>query len=403
LNYSQTLEWLFEKLPMFQRIGGAAYKADLKNTIEFCAYLGNPERNFKSFHVAGTNGKGSTSHMLSAVLQEHGFKTGLFTSPHLKDFRERMRINGQIASEEFVVEFVENHKEYLEEKQLSFFEMTVGMAFSYFSEQQIDIAVLEVGMGGRLDSTNVVLPEISVITNISFDHQAFLGDTLELIAGEKAGIIKPGIPVVIGEKHAHTEAVFIEKAKLNSSPIYFAQDEEHPSYSLDLAGTYQKKNLQTVLSCLHHQRFFKVDEVKLKSALQKVVPSTGLRGRWEQLSSHPVVYCDTAHNLAGIQLVLKQMETLNASKWHMVWGMVNDKDIDGILQVLPKNATYYFCKPNVPRGKSADELQVEAKKWGLIGEKYDSVEFALADAKFYCADNEMIYVGGSTFVVAEVI
>jgi len=388
---------------MFQRIGGAAYKADLKNTIEFCAHLGNPEQKFKSFHVGGTNGKGSSSHMLAAILQGHGYKTALFTSPHLKDFRERMRINGQMASESFIVDFVHEHKEYLESKQLSFFEMTVGMAFKYFAEQEVEIAVVEVGMGGRLDSTNVLLPEICTITNISFDHQAFLGNTLNLIAAEKAGIIKSGVIVVIGEHHSATDSVFKQKAQEIDSPLFFAEDEEHPTYEMDLKGIYQKKNLNTVLCTLAHQTFFKVDESKLRMALLKVSETTGLRGRWECLSENPRIYCDTGHNYAGISLILQQMTAQKAHNWHIVWGMVNDKDSLEILELLPKNAHYYFCKPNVPRGKAATEMQKEALSVGLKGEIYPNVPSALAAAKFYCADNEMIYVGGSTFVVADAI
>ncbi len=391
---------------MYQRVGGAAYKADLNNTLRLMDILEHPEHKFKSVHVAGTNGKGSVSHMLAAIFQKAGYKTGLYTSPHLKDFRERIRINGEMIPEEEVTAFVEKHQEHFTSIGLSFFEMTVGMAFQYFADEQVDIAILEVGMGGRLDSTNVVIPELSVITNISLDHTQFLGSTKALIAAEKGGIIKPGIPVVIGERDIESSPVFEEIAKQRSSPISFAEDiiPWRTVDALDLRGIYQEKNIRTVLAAV------KVLEeqghslkLNLEEALQNAAKLTGLRGRWEQIGTKPKIICDTGHNEAGVQMVLDQLKRESYRQLHIVWGMVGDKDITTILRMLPKHAIYYFCKPEIPRGKNAEELGREAVRFGLSGKSYPSVTKALEAAKTHTLSDDLIFVGGSTFVVGEVI
>ncbi len=406
MTYKECLDWLFEQLPMYQRVGGAAYKADLNNTLQLMEILGHPETKFESVHVAGTNGKGSVSHMLAAIFQKAGYKTGLYTSPHLKDFRERIRINGEMIPEEKVIAFVEKHQEHFTSIGLSFFEMTVGMAFQYFADEQVDIAILEVGMGGRLDSTNVVIPELSVITNISLDHTQFLGSTKALIAAEKGGIIKPGIPVVIGERDIESSPVFEEIAKQRSSPISFAEDilPWRTVDALDLRGIYQEKNIRTVLAAV------KVLEeqghslkLNLEEALQNAAKLTGLRGRWEQIGTKPKIICDTGHNEAGVQMVLDQLKRESYRQLHIVWGMVGDKDITTILRMLPKHAIYYFCKPEIPRGKNAEELGREAVRFGLSGKSYPSVTKALEAAKTHTLSDDLIFVGGSTFVVGEVI
>lgn len=429
MNYQQTLDYLFSQLPMFQRIGAAAYKADLNNTLAICKLLGNPENKFKSIHVAGTNGKGSTSHMLASVLQSAGLRVGLYTSPHLKDFRERIKINGEMIPEKSVVDFVEKHKTDFEKIQPSFFEMTVGLAFDYFAKEKIDIAVIEVGLGGRLDSTNVITPLVSVITNISYDHVNLLGNTLEKIAEEKAGIIKSKIPVVIGERQKEIEHVFIDKAKQLKSELYFANEvfdvkpellkkgnyqiykvEDKSGVLFDqleceLLGNYQKKNIATVLCALHeiNKVGFAITKEDIQKGIQKVVKQTSLLGRWQILSEQPLVIADTAHNEAGIREVLNQLEHTPHEKLHFVLGMVSDKDITKILFMLPKNAKYYFCKANIPRALPAYELSLEAKKVGLKGEIYACVQDAYVAAKQNASENDLVFVGGSTFTVAEVV
>ncbi len=406
MTYQECLDWLFEQLPMYQRVGGVAYKAHLNNTLQLMEILDHPEHKFKSVHVAGTNGKGSVSHMLAAVFQKAGYKTGLYTSPHLKDFRERIRINGEMIPKEKVTAFVEQHQAHFTSIGLSFFEMTVGMAFQYFADEQVDIAILEVGMGGRLDSTNVVKPELSVITNISLDHTQFLGNTKALIAAEKGGIIKTGIPVVIGERDNESSPVFEEIAKERKSPISFAEDliPWRAVDALDLKGIYQEKNIRTVLAAVKVLKEQGHDlNANLEEALQHAAQLTGLRGRWEQIGTKPKIICDTAHNEAGVQMVLDQLKRESYRQLHIVWGMVGDKDISTILRMLPKNAIYYFCKPEIPRGKNAEELGREAVRYGLSGKSYPSVTKALGAAKAHTLSDDLIFVGGSTFVVGEVI
>ena len=428
MDYQQTIEYLFTRLPMFSRIGASAIKKDVTNTIELCEAVGNPHKKFKSVHIAGTNGKGSVSHMLAAVLQTAGYKTGLYTSPHLKDFRERIRIDGDMISQEYVVDFVKKIQPKIVELNPSFFEITVAMAFNYFSDHKVDIAVVEVGLGGRLDSTNVISPEVSVITNISWDHMNILGDTLEKIAAEKAGIIKNQIPVIVGETTPETKAVFEDIASMNDAPIVFADQvkyvsgweyaksyltvevadkskDEHYRYNLDLTGYYQTKNLVTVLeiiTCLQRQDW-KISQTHVEYALQHVKKLTGLQGRWEIIQHHPMVVLDVGHNAAGIDQVVAQLELSDFNDLHVILGMVKDKDIDAVLQLFPKEATYYFTRASIPRAIDEKELAKKGNSLGLRGEHYPSVNNALSIAKQKASKEDLILVCGSVFVVGEVI
>ncbi len=404
MTYKETTEWMFGRLPMYQMQGAVAYKANLDNTLLLAQHLGNPERRLKTIHIAGTNGKGSVSSMLASILQEEGYKVGLYTSPHLKDFRERIKINGQEISQYFIVDFIRKNKVFFEAHDLSFFEMSVGLAFDYFVRENIDIAVIETGMGGRLDSTNIITPLVSVITNIGMDHTQFLGNTLEAIAAEKAGIIKPGIPVVIGEYTPQTKPVFETKAKESGSEIYFAQDEITANYPSDLAGDYQKHNKKTVLKTVEVlQRQLPITENAIKSGLLHVVKNTGLRGRWEQIHENPAAIADTAHNSHGLKLAMEQLIQQHYNKLHIVFGVVNDKNLDEILPLLPKEAVYYFAKPGVPRGLDAEILSDAAKKQGLDGKIFASVPEAYTIALQQAAPEDLVYIGGSTFVVAEIL
>ena len=404
MTYKETTDWMFSQLPMFQMQGASAYKKDLTNTHLLVEHLKHPETKFKSIHVAGTNGKGSTSSMIASILQEAGYKVGLYTSPHLKDFRERIRINGEMISENFVVDFISENKSFFEANQLSFFEMTVGLAFDYFAKERVDVAVIEVGMGGRLDSTNVITPLVSVITNIGFDHTQFLGDTLTKIAAEKAGIIKSNIPVVIGECLDETKSVFVAKSKIENASIYFAQDNPEVFYECALLGDYQVHNKKIVLQVIKLlQSQFKIEENHIKLGLKNVIQNTGLLGRWQILKQKPFTVCDTAHNSHGLKIVLNQIQKHSFETLHVVLGVVNDKDLDLILPLFPKNAKYYFCKPNLPRGLNAELLQDKAANFGLQGEVFDSVSSAYIAALDVAQDADFIYIGGSTFVVAEIV
>jgi dihydrofolate synthase/folylpolyglutamate synthase len=405
MNYQDTVSWMFRQLPMYQNKGISAFKKDLTNTFNLSNHLGQPEKKFKSIHVGGTNGKGSTSHMLASVLQESGYKVGLYTSPHLKDFRERIRIKGKVVSEQFVIGFVKRNKAFLEANSLSFFEMTVGMAFDYFAMEKVDIAVIEVGLGGRLDSTNIISPELSIITNIGFDHMQMLGNTLEKIAVEKAGIIKQNIPVVIGETHANTEALFISKAIETNSKIYFADQLIQNVLESDLKGSYQKHNIKAVIQAVEvlRQAGFKISQAELQKGLLNVTYNTGLNGRWQVLGYDPKIICDTAHNKEGLTYVINQLKTETFNRLHIVFGVVNDKDLSSIIPLLPKNATYYLCKPDVQRGLEVEKLKAIFKESQLIGQAYNSVNEALNNAKSNANKDDLIYVGGSTFVVAEII
>lgn len=427
-NYEDTLKWMFNKLPMYQRIGGAAYKADLNNTILLLDHLNHPEKQFKTIHVAGTNGKGSVSHMLASILAECGYKTGLYTSPHLRDFRERIRINGQMISQESVMDFINCHVSKFDEMDLSFFEMTVGMAFQYFADEKVDVAIIETGMGGRLDSTNVIQPLLSVITNISLDHTQYLGTTLEAIAAEKAGIIKQGVPVVIGQTQAETTAVFENKALEMNAPIVFADrvfdanklqtsDKQIQSFDvwknsqlyfeeleLPLLGTYQQKNLVTVVCAADMLKVhFNLDDKDIRYGLEAVVRNTGLSGRWQVVSRNPLAIADTAHNVDGIREVVFQIRLMQFNQLHFVLGMVNDKSIEAMLQMLPRHAIYYFCKADIPRGLAAEELANQAFEIGLRGRVYDSVRSAYFSALNAARPDDLVFVGGSTFVVAEIV
>lgn len=423
MNYKETLNWLFTQLPMYQREGKAAYKANMDNTLALDEYFNHPHTLFKTIHVAGTNGKGSVSHMLASILQEAGYKTGLYTSPHLKDFRERIKINGEMISETYVVDFFEKNQSIFNQLHPSFFEMTVAMAFKYFADNHVDIAIIEVGLGGRLDSTNIIQPLASVITNISFDHMALLGNTLEAIASEKAGIIKSYTPSIIGMRNSSYDFVFEQKAKELHSPISFASDHwqltnqkegfhlQHSSgwnfnhLECELKGIYQQKNITYVLETLYQLKNTElhITDEQIRQGIAKVVHNTGLQGRWQTLAQSPFTICDTGHNIDGITEITKQLKTCNYRQLHFVLGMVNDKDIDSVLQILPKDAVYYFCKASIPRALKEGILAEKANLHGLQGNCYATVALAYQAAQKAANPEDMIYIGGSTFVVAEVI
>jgi dihydrofolate synthase/folylpolyglutamate synthase len=427
MNYQETIDYLFRQLPMFQRVGNTAFKKNLDNILALSEYLGHPHTQFKSIHLAGTNGKGSTAHMLTAILQASGLKVGLYTSPHYKDFRERIKINGAFITEQAVIDFVAQHKEYFEQLQPSFFEITVAMAFDYFAQQKVDVAVIETGLGGRLDSTNIITPLLSIITNISFDHMNMLGNTLPLIAGEKAGIIKKHIPVVIGETHPETKEVFEKKAAEQEAPIIFAdqhfranllkkdlintvfdvyKDEEliYEELHLALSGDYQIKNQQTCLQSIEHlQHHFSITPASIRLGLKDLRTMTQFMGRWQVLGTSPTIICESAHNEAGIEYAFRQIQEMDYQQLHIVIGTVNDKDISKLLGQLPKEAIYYFEKANIPRGLSANILAEAAKDKGLHGKAYKSVSEAFQMAKQTAKTDDLIFVGGSIFVVAEVL
>lgn len=427
MTYSETLDYLFSRLPMFSRIGAAAYKADLTNTIALCNTIGNPQTTFKSIHIAGTNGKGSTSHLLASIFQTAGYKTGLYTSPHLKDFRERIKIDGIMCDEDFVVSFIEKMKPQIEAINPSFFELTVAMAFEYFANQNIDIAIIETGLGGRLDSTNIIHPELSVITNIGFDHINILGDTLDKIAFEKAGIIKQNTPVVIGEYLAQTKQVFIDKVAKENANISFAQDEytinhleyQHHqlnisvkrndenierNYSLDLTGLYQTKNLVTVLeACYQLKKLgWKIDENIIAKAISQSKKITGLNGRWQCIQENPAVILDVGHNVDGISQILEQLKNTAYKNLHIIIGMVKDKDVNAVLEILPKDARYYFTKAQIERAMNEADLSNLAKEFQLNGSTYSNVNIALQEAKENADSRDLILICGSVFLVGEV-
>ncbi|WP_350290958.1 folylpolyglutamate synthase/dihydrofolate synthase family protein [uncultured Croceitalea sp.] len=403
MKYQETLDWMFSQLPMYQQKGSSAFKDKLDNSINFALHLANPERKFKSIHVAGTNGKGSSSHMLASILQEAGYKVGLYTSPHLKDFRERIKINGKKISKKQVKKFIAKHKTFFEVQRLSFFEMTVGMAFDYFAAQKVDIAIIEVGLGGRLDSTNIITPQVSLITNIGLDHTQLLGDTLEKIALEKAGIIKKGVPVVISETQLETKGIFNMLASQKKTSIVYADKEITELYPSDLLGKYQKKNIKGVLACLGELKGFNFTKKDISKGLLRVVKNTGLLGRWQVLGKKPTIICDTAHNKEGLTLVLEQIKLQKFDKLHMVLGFVNDKELNTVLTILPKKAKYYFVSPDVPRGLDAEKLLILAKEYGLKGNAFENVSEGLQSAIRNAKKDDFVYVGGSTFVVAEIV
>jgi dihydrofolate synthase/folylpolyglutamate synthase len=423
MNYEQTLDYLYSRLPVFHQIGSSAYKPGLENTIRILTALHQPQNFFRSIHVAGTNGKGSVSHFLSSILQSAGFKTGLYTSPHLVDFGERIRVNGETIDKQFVVDFVENHKSLIEKVQPSFFEITMAMAFDYFAKSEVDVAVIEVGLGGRLDSTNIIQPELSIITNISFDHEEFLGHTLPEIAAEKAGIIKPHTPVVIGEALSETKPVFIQKALEMNAPIFFSEDsrqvfferyEENrmwvktsdgKSYLVGLTGNYQLKNIATVLTAVDQLRKtnFEITEINLKEGLEKVIEKTGLQGRWQIISSSPKIIADTGHNPGGIAFVSQQLKTQQFRTLRMVFGMVNDKDIDTVLTLLPKNGVYYFTQAKIKRAFPSEDLLQKGQLAGLNGKAFSTIEEAIKAALNEADKEDLIFIGGSNYVVGEAL
>lgn len=404
MNYQETISWMFAQLPMFQTQGRSALNNKLDKTIAFAEHLGNPEQKIRTVHIAGTNGKGSSSSMIASVLQEAGYKVGLYTSPHLKDFRERIKINGQEIPQAYVVDFIAKNKSFLEENKLSFFEMTVGMAFSYFSHEMVDIAVIEVGLGGRFDSTNIITPEVSLITNISKDHTDILGDTLPKIAFEKAGIIKHQVPVVISEYNDETAPVFTARAKEEQAPILFANTIE-TDLTTDLQGFYQEKNIKGVIAVIELliHKGWDISAENIKEGLQHVVRNTNLKGRWQTLNTNPTVVCDTGHNVGGLTYVMQQLAKQSYNHLHIVVGFVKEKDVNGVLDLFPKEATYYFCSPHILRGLNVETLKEIATAKGLKGEAYPSVQQALEAAKARALETDFIFVGGSTFVVAEVV
>ncbi|HEY2727504.1 MAG TPA: folylpolyglutamate synthase/dihydrofolate synthase family protein [Parafilimonas sp.] len=427
MSYEKTLKYLYDQLPMFSRIGAAAYKIDISNTKQLCASLNNPQTKFKSIHIAGTNGKGSISHMLAAILQTAGYKTGLYTSPHLKDFRERIKVDGKMCSKEFIIDFTEKIKPQIEKLEPSFFEITVAMAFDYFAQQQVDIAVIETGLGGRLDSTNVIIPELSIITNIGWDHMNILGDTLEKIAFEKAGIIKQNIPAIIGEVSNETKLIFEECAIEKNAPLIYAQENfyvqdfnyehhqlktevvdkrknEHHIYALDLPGVYQTKNIIPVLEAVHQLQLknWKIKQTHIDTALKKVKHLTGLHGRWEKIKDEPAVIVDVAHNIDGIKQLMEQLELVSYNELHIIIGFAKDKDVINILALLPKTANYYFSKAQIQRALNENDLKILAEKNNLTGKAFADVNTALNEALTHANKDDLILIFGSVFLVGEV-
>ncbi len=403
MTYKETLDWMFHQLPMYQLKGRSAFNGKLDNSLMLARHLGHPEKKFKSIHVAGTNGKGSSSHMLASILQEAGYNVGLYTSPHLKDFRERIRINGKPVAKKFVVDFIDENQLFLTAHHMSFFEMSVGMAFDYFATRKVDIAIIEVGLGGRLDSTNIIDPEVALITNIGYDHTDILGNTLREIALEKGGIIKRNKPVVISETQKEIKPIFQKIAREKQAKIIYADTTIKEEYKTTLLGHYQAKNIKGVMAVLHELKGYKVNKGHVVSGLKKVVENTGLMGRWQVLGTHPKIVCDTAHNTEGLRLVLEQINEQKFNALHIVLGFVREKNLEPIFPLLPKQAQYYFCMPNIQRGLEVKNLHQRATKAGLIGESFPSVKKALAAAIHNAAKTDFIFVGGSTFVVAEVV
>ena len=396
---------MYGKLPMYQNIGDSAYKKDLTNITKLSEYLNNPHNSFRSVHIAGTNGKGSTAHMIASILQEGKYKVGLYTSPHLKDFRERIKINGKMINKDFVTDFIMKNMNFFNQNSFSFFEMTVGMAFEYFKKNSVDIAIIETGMGGRLDSTNIISPELSVITNVSIDHVKFLGNTIEDIALEKAGIIKSNIPVVIGEKQNGISSIFINKAEEKKSKIFFSEDFNFKEYKCELKGSYQNKNIKTAVAAIEllNNSENRINEKNIKDGLNKIIQNTGIRGRWEIIGNKPLIICDIAHNVDALSIVINDIMSINSNNTHFVLGFVNDKNLGSIVDLFPESSKYYFAKPNIERGLDELELQELFKNNNRIGESYSSIEQAFKSAIKQSNPDDIIYVGGSTFVVSEVI
>ncbi len=403
-DFAKYTEYLYSQVPMFQNIGGGAYKEGLENTNILDEHFGHPHRSYKTIHIAGTNGKGSCSHSIASILQEAGYKVGLYTSPHLTDFRERIRVNGEKISEQYVMDFIDNEKEFFEPLHPTFFELTTALAFKYFADKNVDVAVIEVGLGGRLDCTNIIQPDLSIITNISLDHTQFLGDTLAKIASEKAGIIKQGTPVVIGETVAETKPVFVSKAQKVGTDIFFAEeykDESH--YDFELKGLYQEKNLRTILCAASHLIHigYKIEENNIRRGLSKVCENTGLMGRWQTIRTNPTVVCDTGHNIGGITYITKQLQEQKCDTLRIVFGMVSDKDVNGVLEIMPKNAVYYFTQSSVKRAMPHQQMKELAGQHGLTGNSFPTVCEAYEKAREESSVNDFIFVGGSSFIVAD--
>lgn len=405
-NYSEYTDYLFSQVPMFQNLGKDAYKEGLENTFLLDEHFGHPHTKFKTIHITGTNGKGSCSHSIASILQEAGYKVGLFTSPHLIDFRERIRINGEMISEEYVMDFIDNEKKFFEPLHPTFFELTTAMAFKYFAEQNIDIAVIEVGLGGKLDCTNIITPILSIITNISYDHVNLLGDTLSKIAYEKAGIIKHNTPIIIGERHIETQGVFIAKAYSEKTKIVFAEDSKIniENYDFELKGWYQKKNLKTILTATNElKNIINIKEKDIINGLKKVCKNTGLMGRWQTINTKPLTICDTGHNVGGFKYLTEQIQSQKCDNLRIVFGMVNDKDVRSVLQLLPKNAKYYFTQASVKRALNCEQLKKIANQYGLEGDTFNNIESAYTKAIQEATENDFIYIGGSSFVVADLL
>jgi dihydrofolate synthase / folylpolyglutamate synthase len=403
-NFATYTEYLYSQVPMFQNIGGGAYKEGLENTNILDEHFGHPHRSYKIIHIAGTNGKGSCSHSIASILQEAGYKVGLYTSPHLTDFRERIRVNGEKISEQYVMDFIDYEKGFFEPLHPTFFELTTALAFKYFADKNVDVAVIEVGLGGRLDCTNIILPDLSIITNISLDHTQFLGDTLAKIASEKAGIIKRGTPVVIGETVAETKPVFVSKVQEVGTDIFFAEeykDENH--YDFELKGLYQEKNLKTILCAVSHLIYigYKIEEDDIRRGLSKVCENTGLMGRWQTIRTNPTVVCDTGHNIGGITYITKQLQEQKCDTLRIVFGMVSDKDVNGVLEIMPKNAVYYFTQSSVKRAMPHQQIKELAGQHGLTGNSFVTVGEAYEKAMEESSANDFIFVGGSSFIVAD--
>lgn len=402
MNYQETINYLFQKLPIYQRVGGLAYKKDIGNILEACETIGNPHLEFQSVHIAGTNGKGSTAHMISSILQESGYNIGLYTSPHLKDFRERIKINGKMISKKFITNFIKNNKKIFENINMSFFEMTVAMAFKYFHQRKVDLAIIETGLGGRLDSTNIIKPIVSVITNIGLDHQELLGNTIQKIAKEKAGIIKKSVPVIIGRYQKECSEIFTKRSKELNSEIIFCN--KIKKYKTDLCGNYQIENISTAIHTINIlKRNMKISNHHISNGLLNVIKNTSFKGRWQIIETKPLTICDIAHNIDGIKKVLHELKKIEYNRLHIIIGTVDDKDVGNMLSILPKDAIYYFCEANIPRSLKKENLKKEAGYHGLYGEVYNNVKEALILSQRSAKEQDCIIITGSTFIVAEII
>ena len=400
MDYKRSVEYLFQRLPMYQRSGIAAYKKDIGNIIKACKILNNPQKKIKTIHIAGTNGKGSTAHMLASILQEAGYKTGLYTSPHLKDFRERIKINGEIIDKKYIINFIKENQLEFEKINMSFFEFTVAMAFNYFTESKVDIAIIETGLGGRLDSTNIINPELSIITNIGLDHTNLLGNTIEKIAFEKAGIIKKNTPIIIGRKQDKTKEIFKSIAKEKNAKLYY--NDNPKNITTDVKGDYQNENIGTAIKAIEVLNW-NISNEQINKGINNIIKNTGLEGRWQKLSENPLTICDVGHNEDGIKNILRQIEKTKFNKLHFIFGSVNDKVLTNVFKLLPKKAKYYFCAAKIDRALQTNILKQRAEEFNLYGDEFSSVNQAYINAKENASKDDLIFIGGSTFIVAEVL